>query len=62
MKFNLAVVCDPPCVNGVCVENDTCHCAAGYEGSDCSEKGIALANSCLCYNFVHNSIMPSSFQ
>ena len=29
------VVCNPPCVNGACVKNDTCSCSAGYEGETC---------------------------
>ena len=35
-----AVVCDPPCVQGACVENDTCHCAEAYEGPKCTEPGM----------------------
>ena len=33
------VVCNPPCENGACVANDTCKCAAGYEGERCNETG-----------------------
>lgn len=39
MIIDSTVVCDPPCDNGVCVDNDTCHCAAGYEGDLCTEEG-----------------------
>ena len=35
-----AVVCDPACENGACVANDTCKCSEGYEGEQCTEKGM----------------------
>lgn len=34
-----AVVCDPPCENGACVSNNTCSCATGFEGEQCTEAG-----------------------
>ena len=37
--FLAAVVCDPPCDNGVCVANDTCQCPSGYSGPTCSQPG-----------------------
>lgn len=33
------VVCDPPCVEGACVANDTCNCIVGYMGERCTEPG-----------------------
>ena len=33
------VTCDPPCVQGACVANDTCNCAEGYIGERCEEPG-----------------------
>ena len=39
LSFHAPVVCDPPCENGVCVANDTCNCAAGYQGERCTEQG-----------------------
>jgi deleted-in-malignant-brain-tumors protein 1 len=30
-------VCNPDCVHGRCVQNDTCECGSGYEGPICSE-------------------------
>ena len=32
-------MCDPPCENGVCAANNTCHCDAGYQGERCTEEG-----------------------
>ena len=28
-------MCEPPCLNGACVANNTCHCSAGYSGPQC---------------------------
>ena len=36
------VVCDPPCENGGCVENDTCKCSEGYTGATCRTQGMVL--------------------
>ena len=33
-------MCDPACENGACVANDTCKCSEGYEGEQCTEKGM----------------------
>ena len=33
-----AVVCDPPCANGVCIANDSCYCP-GFSGPTCSIPG-----------------------
>ena len=30
------VLCDPPCGNGVCIENNTCKCNEGFEGGRCT--------------------------
>ena len=32
-------MCDPPCENGICAANNTCNCAAGYQGERCTEEG-----------------------
>ena len=37
-----AVICDPPCVQGTCVDNDTCHCAEAYEGPKCTVPGMYM--------------------
>ena len=37
--FVYIVVCDPPCVQGACIANDTCNCAEGYTGQRCTEPG-----------------------
>ena len=36
---SIPVVCDPPCENGVCVENDTCKCTDAFSGPTCSTPG-----------------------
>ncbi len=36
---NISVVCDPPCVNGACVQNNNCSCSEGYEGDTCDVSG-----------------------
>ena len=36
------VVCDPPCMQGACVSNDTCNCAEGYIGERCTEPGMYI--------------------
>ena len=38
----LPVTCNPPCVNGACVANDTCNCAAGFIGDTCDETGMLV--------------------
>ena len=35
---NLAI-CDPVCVHGACVSNNTCSCSDGYEGKLCDRPG-----------------------
>ncbi len=39
VKFICAVICEPPCVQGACVANDTCNCVEGYIGERCTESG-----------------------
>ena len=34
---SIIVFCDPPCVNGVCVSDETCVCGEEFEGFDCSK-------------------------
>ena len=36
-------MCNPPCVNGVCEENNQCHCMTGWTGIIC-DNGIVLLN------------------
>jgi deleted-in-malignant-brain-tumors protein 1 len=55
-------VCDPPCVNGACVGNNTCFCSEGYEGDICNTtiheecpENICL-NGGTCQSFVGNII------
>ena len=33
------VVCNPSCVRGACVANDTCECQFGYDGNLCQNEG-----------------------
>ena len=40
-------MCSPPCENGACVANDTCNCAAGYQGERCTDPGML----CNCVHF-----------
>ena len=49
LLFN-AVVCDPPCENGVCVSNDTCSCSEGYTGDTCDEPIVSECVENLCEN------------
>ena len=39
VKFICVVICEPPCVQGACVANDTCNCVEGYIGERCTEPG-----------------------
>ena len=39
-EFLIVVICDPPCVQGACVANDTCNCAEGYTGERCTESSM----------------------
>ena len=39
-SFLPPVVCNPPCENGACIANDTCNCAAGYQGERCTNPGV----------------------
>ena len=45
-----AVVCDPPCENGVCVQNDTCSCSEGFIGATCSDAIVGECEVNLCEN------------
>ena len=47
----LAVICNPPCVNGVCVANDSCSCSDGFNGSSCE---VALTQQCPLPNPCQN--------
>ena len=52
------VICNPSCVNGACIANDTCQCAMGYTGQICTEPGglmtmhIMYVRSSLLYLFI----------
>ena len=32
-------MCNPPCVHGACVRNNSCSCSAGYVGTSCTNPG-----------------------
>lgn len=36
----LIAICDPTCVYGACVSNDTCYCSNGYDGEICDIAGL----------------------
>ena len=50
--FTKIEVCDPPCVNGVCEENNQCHCMPGWTGILCN-NGIVLLNYII---YIYNSL------
>ena len=33
-------MCNPPCVNGACLRNNTCSCNEGFTGALCEVKGL----------------------
>ncbi|XP_065905349.1 sushi domain-containing protein 2-like isoform X2 [Dysidea avara] len=37
LELSYPIVCEPPCVQGACVANDTCNCVMGYVGERCNE-------------------------
>ena len=37
--ISTVVICNPSCVNGACIANDTCQCGMGYTGQICTEPG-----------------------
>ena len=34
-----SAVCNPPCIHGACVRNNSCSCSAGYIGTSCTNPG-----------------------
>ena len=46
------VICDPPCIQGACVANDTCNCAEGYIGERCTQPGTYV---CIIF-MLHSTI------
>ena len=54
------VVCDPPCQNGVCVQNDTCSCSEGYTGETCDEAVERECEENLCENGGTCTVVASS--
>ena len=51
------VVCAPPCENGACVANNTCSCAAGYEGALCNERSKPEHNNIIIHQqYMYNII------
>ena len=40
--YCVTVVCNPPCQNGGCVDNNTCRCSEGYIGCTCDTVGKNL--------------------
>ena len=35
----VTVVCEPPCSQGVCAEDNMCSCNSGYDGDRCEMQG-----------------------
>lgn len=50
MLHCLAVVCVPPCENGVCVRNDTCSCSEGFSGNTCADQDVRECETNICEN------------
>ena len=49
------VICEPPCDNGVCTEDNSCSCNVGYTGNRCNEPSkLSKVDS--------NSRGPSKFE
>ena len=44
------MVCNPPCVSGVCVETNTCQCADGFTGETCDETIVGECELNPCQN------------
>ena len=40
VHYSFTVICNPPCVYGVCVAPNVCACGEGYEGDTCDTIGI----------------------
>ena len=34
-------ICDPRCLNGACVGNNTCFCSEGFTGDSCEIEGYS---------------------
>lgn len=44
-NINHEIVCTLPCVNGCCVDDDTCRCFPGWTGHDCSISTTSCGGS-----------------
>ena len=51
MLHCLAAVCDPPCVNGVCVQNNNCSCSEGYSGNTCADPAVGECEEDISFKF-----------
>ena len=52
--------CLPPCVNGECIDNDTCVCSPGYTGEICDMAIISECDTNPCENGGNCSIVATS--
>ena len=43
-------LCDPPCNNGVCIDDNTCACSTGYSGELCDVPIITECDVNPCQN------------
>ncbi|XP_019861070.1 PREDICTED: delta-like protein 1, partial [Amphimedon queenslandica] len=43
-------VCDPQCVNGACVGNNSCFCSEGYQGIACNQPVLNECEENICVN------------
>ena len=52
--------CLPPCVNGECIDNDTCVCSPGYTFEICDMAIISECDTNPCENGGNCSIVATS--
>ncbi|XP_064398468.1 sushi domain-containing protein 2-like isoform X2 [Halichondria panicea] len=50
VEMAVPIVCDPPCVNGACVQNNNCSCNEGYEGDTCDVSVVSACDTNICEN------------
>ena len=44
----ITAICNPACVYGACVSNNTCSCSTGYTGDICDSAGIPSYICSMC--------------